>query len=45
MVCRASRVLETDGGQVVLQRVEGGTQHLRGPTFDDAMCTTPSRQL
>jgi len=37
-------VLGTDDGQVVLERVGGGAQRLPGPAFDDASCTTPSRQ-
>jgi hypothetical protein len=44
LVPRASRVLATDGAQVVLGWVGGVAPRLSGAAFDDARCTTPSRQ-
>jgi len=43
-VRRASPVLGTDGGQVVLTRVGGDAQLVPGAAFDDARCSTPSKQ-
>jgi hypothetical protein len=39
-----SRVLGDDRGQVVWPRVGRDTQRCPGPAFDDARCSTPSRQ-
>jgi len=44
LVLLASRVLETDGPEVVLGRVGGGAQGFSGAALADAWCATPSRQ-
>jgi len=44
VVCLESQVLGNYGGKVVRHEVEGDAQRFLGEVFDDARCTTPSRQ-